>query len=196
MIARLRFLSLLPTFILFFFPWVEIQCQKEPMLTQTGIQIIYGGAEPHPEFSRWVKSDKEPTMDDRLGTGWFAGLALLSVTAAIVLAFLALRPAARHHGIRSEALAALALAALLIQLVIGFPAEQKIRDNLDPAKNGKTEQGFGAGMSRAVANGLATRVLPLYYVQMGLLGFPVLLLLNAGLARLQGKGSGAPGSAR
>jgi hypothetical protein len=193
MIARLRLLSLLPALVLFFFPWVEIQCQKDPMLTQTGIQIIYGGAELHPEFSQWMTSDKKRDMDDRLGTGWFVGIALLSVAAAILFACKALRPGAQHHGPRAEALAALALVALVVQLSVGFPAEKKIRSDLDPAKNGKPQEGFEAGMARTVANGLGTRVLPLYYVQLGLLGFPVLLLLNSSLSRLQSKESGSPG---
>lgn len=185
MIARLRFLSLLPTLVLFFFPWVEIQCQKDPMLTQTGIQVIYGGATPHPEFSRWVESKKEPTMEDRLGTGWLVGFALMAIVGAMVYAFKALRPGHGHHGPRAEALAAAALAALVLQLSLGFPAEQKIRDDLDPAKNGKPERGFEAGMARSVANGLGTRVLPVYFVQLGLLGIPALLLVNSLLARWQ-----------
>lgn len=189
MIARIRFLSLLPALVLFFFPWVEIQCQKDPMLTQTGFQIIYGGAELHPEFSKWVTSEKEHTMDDRLGTGWFVGIALLAVSSAAVLAFKALRSGGERHGPRAEALAALALIALVIQLSIGFPAEQKIRDDLDPAKNGKPQEGFEAGMSRSVAKGIGTRVLPLYYVQIGVLGLPVLLLLNSGITHLQRKES-------
>ena len=185
MIARFRLLSLLPALVLFFFPWVEIRCQKDPMLTQTGIQVIYGGAELHPEFSQWVTSDKKRDMDDRLGTGWFVGIALLCVCAAIVFAFKALGSGAGRHGKRAEGFAALALIALLIQLSLGFPAEEKIRNDLDPAKSGKPQDGFEAGMARTFAKGLSTRVLPLYYVQLGLLGLPVLLLLNSSLTRLQ-----------
>lgn len=185
MIARIRLLSLLPAFVLFFFPWVEIRCQKDPMLTQTGVEIIYGGATMHPEFSQWVTSDKKRGMDDRLGTGWFVGIAFLSLCAAIVSAILALNSASSGHGIRAESFAALALIALVIQLSLGFPAEEKIRNDLDPAKNGKPQEGFEAGMARSVAKGLSTRVLPLYYVQLGILALPVLLLLNSSLSRLQ-----------
>jgi hypothetical protein len=192
MIARLRLLSLLPALVLFFFPWVEIKCQKDPMLTQTGIQIIYGGATMHPEFSQWVTSDKKRDMDDRLGTGWFVGIALLCVLAAIVFAILALRPGGSGHGFRAEGFAALALIALVIQLSLGFPAEEKIRNDLDPAKNGKPQEGFEAGMARTFAKSLSTRVLPLYYVQFALLGFPVLLSLNSSLARRQGKETTSP----
>ena len=191
MIARIRLLSLLPALVIFFFPWVEIQCQKDPMLTQTGIQIIYGGATMHPEFSQWVTSDKKHDMDDRLGTGWFVGIALLSVCAAIGFAFKALRPGAAGHGLRAEGFAALALVALVIQLSLGFPAEEKIRHDLDPARNGKPQDGFEAGMARTVAKGISTRVLPLYYIQLGVLGFPVLLLLNSSLLRLQRKDASA-----
>lgn len=192
MIARIRLLSLLPALVLFFFPWVEVRCQKDPMFTQTGIEIIYGGATMHPEFSQWMTSEKERGMDDRLGTGWFVGIALLSVCAAIGFAFLALRPGASGHGVRAESFAALALIALVIQLSLGFPAEEKIRHDLDPAKNGKPQEGFEAGMARTFAKSISTRVLPLYYIQLGVLGFPVLLLLNSSLLRLQRKDAGLP----
>ncbi|MFM7180573.1 MAG: hypothetical protein ACKO2G_03795 [Verrucomicrobiales bacterium] len=187
MIALLRLLSLLPAFVLFFFPWVEVRCQKDPMFTQTGIQVIYGGATANPEFAKWIESDKEQTMEDRLGTGWLVGIALLSVCAAIVLAFLALRTQAVGHGVRAEGLAALALVALIIQLSIGFPAEEKIRNDTDPAKSGKPQDDLKAGISRTFVKSISTHVLPVYYVQLGLLGFPVLLLLNSSLSHLQRK---------
>lgn len=190
MIARIRILSLLPAIVLFFFPWVEVQCRKVPMFTQTGVEIIYGGATQHPEFTNWTESEKPKTAQDRLGTGWLVGIALITVTGAAIFAFQALRSPDGGHGPRADVFATLALIALLVQLSTGFPAEKKIKDDADPAKSGKPADTFEAGVSRTIANSITTRVLPLYYVQLGLLGLPVLLLLNSSLMRLQKKDDG------
>ncbi|CAN5456616.1 hypothetical protein BH23VER1_BH23VER1_00320 [soil metagenome] len=184
MIAKLNLASLLAALIAFAFPWLELRCSNEPMLTQTGIQILYGGATPAGALAEMVKENPEkaddPDRPDSAGASILVGIALLATLGALVFGFLALRRNRSGDLLRSGALAAVALAALLAQLAAGFP----LKDQIDQDTGSSTANN---PFSRLASAALRVEVVhrPAFYIELAALGLPVLIFGNSLLEKLR-----------
>ena len=193
MIAKLNIVSTLAALVLFLFPWLDIQCSAKSFATQSGIQTVYGGASPvkdlsSPQAQIRIDLDKNPRKEN-VDPSYLAGIALLAVIGAVVLAFrnfiLGKKPDA--VGI----LCAVALIALVLQMIVGFPirsglAEAMAQDTGSARSNDSFEQ-VGNEMAKVFLEQIQVRYLPLFYLELIALGIPTLVFANSLLDRLKKK---------
>ncbi len=139
--------------LLFCLPWVEVRCNSprqefsesigsKPLVTQSGLQAIYGGGSLHPvleaekkkeerEAARLGRKDAKMAKDARSGDenepmSWaplFLPYPVLLL--AVVIAGLTLKAPKLRLGLVGL-LGAAALALLLLQTALGFPLENKV----------------------------------------------------------------------
>ncbi len=60
MIQKLNIGTTLAVLVLFFLPWIDIQCSQKSFATQTGIQTIYGGGSPSEEMKAFAGGGEQP----------------------------------------------------------------------------------------------------------------------------------------
>ena len=139
--------------VLFFLPWVDIQCSDTSMATQSGVQIIYGGGSPSQEITD-LDGKEDQSGQESMGFAPLVGLALLAVIGAVVAAFAAIRSATAPRGNLPGILCAVALGLSALQMMAGFPVKKKLGEEL--SGQGRTEQrandpfaGVGEGMAQA-----------------------------------------------
>jgi hypothetical protein len=180
-LPKINLLALLLAAGCFALPWLSMQCSDREVMTQTGLQTIYGGMTLSPEFRDMADdssdADDEDDASDRPGPAWLVGGAavatLLGLAGAGVQVFR--RPDSRMPGL----LAALALGLLIAQLVVGFPAERELaearREALRDDKSEDASAAIGQLMGASMAMQITTQRLPWAYVPLGLLGVPVLI---------------------
>jgi hypothetical protein len=194
-LQKINLVTSLAALILFFLPWIDIQCSGKSLATQTGIQTIYGGGSPAQDMEAFEKEGRDRrtgrSNDKSMGSPLVA-LALLAVIGAVVAAFLAIRSAGESRSNLTGILCAVALALLALQMMIGFPVKKNLNEQV--AGQSKTEQraegplgGFGEGMAQAIMMQIQIRHLPALYIELILLGLPSLILANRWLDGL-GKG--------
>ncbi len=133
--------SVLAALVLFFVPWLDVRCSGERMMSQNGVQVIYGGASAPPGLQAMMAEEaaKPGNRDEGAGIGWLTGIAFLSLLAAVAWAFYDFRlPAPGGTQIVGN-LCALSLIFLLLQMAVGFPVEKAIVDSIaKTAKEGKS----------------------------------------------------------
>ena len=123
-LQKINLVTALAALVLFFLPWIDIQCSGTSMATQSGVQIIYGGGSPSQEMKDLDGKDgsgkEDQSKQESMGFAPLVGLALLAVVGAVVAAFAAIRsPAPR--GNLPGILCAVALGLIALQMSIGFP---------------------------------------------------------------------------
>lgn len=141
LLQKINLVTSLAALMLFFLPWIDIQCSGKSMATQTGIQIIHGGVSPAQDMEAYEKEGRGRrgggSDDDSIGSAPLVALAFLAVIGAVIVAFLTLcsnqDPSRNLTGI----LCAVALGLLALQMMIGFPVKKKLGE--DMAKHSKTE---------------------------------------------------------
>ncbi len=187
MIAKLNLATTLAALLLFFLPWIDIQCSNQRLATQTGIQTIYGGGSPANEAEvKAVVKDEES-----LGASVWVGIALLAVMGAVVAAFMALSGAQGRAANAVGVCCAIALAALAIQAMAGFPVQTKVERGMTPTRRvepvnpANPFQGMGAGMAAAMMMNVKIKYLPPFYLELLALGIPTLVWINRLLDRLR-----------
>jgi hypothetical protein len=193
-LQKINLVTSLAALILFFLPWIDIQCSGKSMATQTGIQTIYGGGSPAQDMEAFEKEGRDRrsggSSDDSMGIAPLVALAFLTVAGAVVTAFLAIRYAGESRNNLTGILCAVALGMLALQMMIGFPVKKNLGEQL--ALQGKTEQQadepfkeFGDSMAQAVMMQIQIRHLPALYIELILLGLPTLILANGWIDRLK-----------
>lgn len=197
MIAKLNIVTTLAALVLFLFPWLDVQCSAKSFATQSGIQTIYGGATPTrdlKEFSNSVPSSKsaketvsEMKKKESIDPSILAGIALLAVIGAVVLAF-------RHFisSKKSDAvgiLCAVALIVLIIQMMADFPirsglAEAMAQDS-GSARSNDSFANAGNEMAKMLLLQIQIKYRPAFYLELLALGIPTLILANSLLDKLK-----------
>jgi len=192
MIAKLNIVSTLAALALFLFPWLDIQCSAKSFATQSGIQTVYGGASAAKELPSSSEGQIKIDVDKKhqkesIDPSFLAGIALLAVTGAVVLAF-------RNFilGKKSDAvgiLCAVALIALVIQMLAEFPvrsglAEAMAQDSGSTRPNDSFENA-GNEMAKMFLVQIQVRYLPAFYLELLALGIPTLVLANSLLDRMK-----------
>jgi hypothetical protein len=192
MIPKLNLLSALAAVLFFFLPWTSIECNGRPMATQTGVQVMTGGAttvEQTDSLRLEVKSRKDPS----LGRSYLAIVALLCAVSAVVTGFAAVVTGHRHFAGGPGMLCAWALACLITQAALDFPAKRELTKELAGKGSGLSKSKSGAeGLEQALSEEVAARIhvrpLPGFYAELAALGIPTLILLNGLLDRLRAAG--------
>jgi hypothetical protein len=187
MIPKLNLLSALAAVLFFFLPWTSIECHGRQMATQTGVQVMTGGGtllEQRDSVRIEMKSRKDPS----LGRSYLAIVALLCAVSAVVTGFAAVITGHRHFSGGPGLLCAWALACLVAQALLDFPAKRELTKELSEQSPGATSSGT-EGLERALAGEIASRIqvrpLPGFYAELAALGIPTLILLNGLLDRLR-----------
>lgn len=186
LLTKIRLGSSLAALILFFLPWIDIQCSERSMATQSGIQVIYGGVSPSDGMKASLdesKSNRKNESKDSLGIAPLIGLALAAVIGAIVFGFIALGRGDRHADALASILPVIALGVVLLQLMIGFPAKQKILESMSKSAS-KTQNGkeqfdeLGKSMATAMMMNIRVNTATGFYLELLALGIPSLIWAN------------------
>ena len=194
LLQKINLVTSLAALILFFLPWIDIQCSGKSMATQTGMQIIHGGVSPAQDADAFEKERSGRrgggSDDDSIGSAPLVALAFLAVAGAVVVAFFTLcsnqDPSRNLTGI----LCAVALGLLALQMMIGFPVKKNLGEELKAQS--KTERRmeepfkeFGDSMAQAMLMQIQIRNLPALYIELVLLGLPTLILANGLIDRMK-----------
>lgn len=203
MIPKINLFSCLAALFLFVMPWLEIQCSGKPIATQSGLQLIYGGAKPAPELAGLNEQAKmnhqkagTPASEEpwkSVGISFLAGgaLALIGMATAKSLQSFRNGRGALEPGI----LCAAALACLALQSYAGFPVQRSLVRSMQEGKSSSgnaPEDKLGDSMAQAVALGIQVKTTAAWYLEMIALGIPTLVLANGLLDRMK-KREGEPG---
>ena len=187
MIPKLNLLSALAAVLFFFLPWTSIECHGRQMATQTGVQVMTGGAteiEQTDSIRLEVKSRKDPS----LGRSYLALVALLCAVSAVVVGFAAVVTGHRNFSGGPGMLCAWALACLIAQAALDFPAKRELTKELAGKSRGASRSGT-EGLEQALSEEIGARIqvrpLPGFYAELAALGIPTLILLNGLLDRLR-----------
>lgn len=197
LLRKIRLASTLGALLLFFLPWVDIQCSGTSLATQTGIQVIYGGGSPSEQMKGMSEGfgdgemDAEVDMDmgseESMGYGPLVGMALLAVLGAVACSFIALRTSGGMAERYATLLPTLALALLLVQLLIGFPAKREMINSMreqSPQTEGVSDPDdpfaeMGNAMAEAMMANFQVKATPAFYLELVALGIPCLLLISS-----------------
>lgn len=183
MIAKLNLVSTLAALVLFFLPWIDIQCSNRTVATQSGVQTIYGGSTISKELNGHSETanrkNASPNQDESLGFSIWVGAAFLALIAAFFAALLVFRGFREISPHVVGGLCMIALIAISIQLMIGFPVRDKLSDGMtEPTTRQSAEDPFaaaGAGMAAAM---FQVRHSPALYLELLALGIPTLIAAN------------------
>lgn len=182
MLPKLNLVSALAALVFFFLPWVEIECSGEKTATQTGFQAITGTATPNkPAQAQGPKLDGG---SESLGNSYLAAFALVGVISAAVIGFASMISDRADLARATAFLCGCAFVCLAIQLVIGFPVETTLREKLGGQQElaGKPKgplDEIGREFARKLAAEVKVRPAKWFYLELGALGIPPLLMLGA-----------------
>lgn len=181
MTKKINLGATLAALFLFLLPWIDIQCSNKSMVTQSGIQAIYGGGSVSEEIEALGGKDGPSSSGDKdsLGYAPLIGIALLLVVLAVICAVVALRGSTMLPGNSTGILCAAALAVLAIQASIGFPAKKKMLESMgETGASQSGEEAMGASMASAMMMNIRVERLTPFYLELLMLGIPTLILCN------------------
>jgi len=180
MIKKLKLGSTLAALCIFLFPWIDIQCSQKSMATQTGFQVIYGGGSVSDELEAMGGNSKESNSKESMGFAPLVGLAFICVVGACVAAFHSLVKDNSKSDMLSMLLPSIALGLLLIQLMIGFPVKTEMMKSMatEDSQSETSVDDLSASMAQAMMMSISVKTTTAFYVELFLLGFPALILLN------------------
>ena len=194
MIQKLNIGTTLAALVLFFLPWIDIQCSQKSMATQTGIQTIYGGGSPSEDMKAFAEKNGQMKSgggknDESMGYSPLVAIALLAVLSAVVISFKALRSREEPKTNLVGILCATALVLISAQMMIGFPVKKNLGKSM--AESSKTERSgdpmddLGSGMATAMMMNIQICHLPALYIELLMLGLPTLVLANGLLDKIK-----------
>ena len=188
MLPTLNLVSALAAVVLFLLPWTSIECRGERMATQTGLQLIAGSAKMAVE-SESARIELEEQEETSLGRSYLAAGALLCAVSAAVMALAAATRGRRDLGRATGVLCTAALACLITQASLGFPARETLVRRISGGPAGEAPgsplEVLGEEISREAATRIQVHPLPWFYLELAALGIPALLLLNGLLDRMK-----------
>ena len=145
---KLNVVAMLGAVVMFLLPWVELRCSGDRVATQTGVQLVYGGATSRYAEAEETEARTAQGRGDRLSMcAWGVLLAGLAVGAGLVAAVMQLRGS---DFFRRDAVAitcAIALGAILVQAKLGWPMERALVMEASEALTQHSNSGFGVNFS-------------------------------------------------
>lgn len=188
---------------LFFFPWLQVSCSERTVLTQSGIQMAAGSANPDSDllFDLGIAEEEPEEGSDATAANYFkAGkfsvdpadiaflvLACLFLLLGALFAFsLSLHSRFVHGSLVGAILCGLSFFALLIQLFLASPMEKQLNETLQrqlaELKEREEPELAGIGIDQlydeAREENFETRYRPFFYAELFFLAAPGLLLLS------------------
>ena len=124
---QISLVSLVAGAVLFFLPWIEVQCQGHGFIRQSGLQIATGGASLAPDLAQGRQAQNSNGGDGEKGL--IVGAAGVLTLLALWSAWLAWRDG-RDEPEKAGRLAAVALALVVSQPILGFPVERRLSDEM------------------------------------------------------------------
>ena len=172
-LRAIKLTSAIAALVLFFMPWIDIQCSGKSLATQTGIQTITGMATPSSEIEGIMKNDRR----ESLGSSVLVATALLATGLGIACLLMALFNGNSKLDALGSILCVLALMCLLTQLIQGFPIKQQLiaKISMDQASN---PMGMSDSLGFMMAANIQTVILPGFIATCSLLGIPSLLMVS------------------
>ncbi|MEK7954259.1 hypothetical protein [Luteolibacter soli] len=182
--------------VLFFMPWLSIECSGRQMATQTGVEMITGKATPTQDAMR--DHVHIEGRDESLGHSYLAGIALVAAGIGAVVAFMALGTGRKDLTRFSSGLCSCAFACLLVQAAVGFPAKRELLKGM-AASLGAPQSGIpldepGRALAQEIAGRIQVTPQPWFYLELLLLAIPSAVFVNGLLDRVKFKGGGEPGA--
>lgn len=192
MIQKINIASSIAALVLFFIPWLDIQCSNHSVATQSGLQTIYGGMSPSKEMSEMARSEskkgKSSSKDDSAGISILVAVAFLAVAGAVVASFLIFKGASGVHPQAPGILCAAALACIAAQMATGFPVTDMMKEGMRKESGGRPDEDALAAASAGMASAMIqVRHLPGLYLELIILGIPTLVFANSLLDRMKGR---------
>ncbi|MEM9226712.1 MAG: hypothetical protein AAGA45_01985 [Verrucomicrobiota bacterium] len=120
---KINFFSLLAALVFFMLPWIEIQCSQQPVMSQSGMEMIYGGISLSPQMMETMETDQAHNQGKGPTPAILVGIAAALVLLALFVSVSEIKSFAT--GRNSAYLAFLALACIGVQMLVGFPAENE-----------------------------------------------------------------------
>jgi len=202
MFKKVKLGSSLAALIIFAFPWVDIKCTGISVATQSGFQVVSGGATASKGMEAMGSDSsvkKAQSADESLGFAPLVALALIVVIGSVIFAFISVFQGSERSDRLSSVMAAVALLLLLIQLMVGFPAKKAMIEAMakenSEVQTGEDETGaemdelgaemdeLGAEMAESMAAAMAANIrvkaVTGFYLELLALGIPTFLLVSS-----------------
>ena len=183
--------STLIALALFCLPWIDFQCSGKSVITQSGLQTIYGGGSISPEMEAMAKksggdstslSGQSKDGKDEIGAAPIIAISLLATLLAVVLAILAYRNPNRYPAYSVGLLSGVALLFIFIQMAIGFPMKKEIYESMGGEKPEPGDASFADAAGMMAMMNINVKYTNVFYLQLIALGIPVVAL---GMALLE-----------
>jgi len=191
MLNKINLGTCLMALILFAFPWVDIQCSKQTMATQTGFQLANGQVTAVDPVTGNASESSGGTYDgDSPNSAPLVGFAFLAIIAAMVCSSIAIFRNLRLFETLGFALPAVALGLLLSQLAVELPVKKSLKESIveqstDNASLDDPFSGMGNSSNALMMSSIQVKMSPAFYLELIVLGIPVLMLAGTLLRRVQ-----------
>ncbi|MEQ8767291.1 MAG: hypothetical protein RL885_25495 [Planctomycetota bacterium] len=173
---RISLVSIVSACVLFALPWIELRCSGSSVATQSGFQAAIGEASLSDRLAQQRESTSVSASNDNgpeMAAGILAGgLLLLAALGFSIHALSGQRQSSRIAVLFTT----LSLVSIAGQAIWGFPVETGLEEAMNEAK---TESGVAdspIAASLAAAIDFECRYTPWFYIELILLGLPLLLL--------------------
>lgn len=182
MIGKLNLVTVLAALVLFFFPWIEVQCSGKPAFQQSGFQAIRGDATPLGEF----KEEYENSTTEKEGNAAvLPGISLFCILGALAFSIRSVMKDGGHEI--PGALCLIAFGFLLLQAATEFPIREdpSLSVNLFPARG----QNINEVINETARREITSNYLPAFYLELAALAVPSLVFANGVINRLRKQGA-------
>ena len=152
---RIRLSSAIVALILFFLPWVDVNCNGTTLLSQSGFQASIGSGSLNPQLDEMSKNssnagnskkDVEKSKES-LGVAVAVLLSFFCLLGSVVCFIKVQKGNSGLDGI-GGVLALAALVLIIIQLIAGFPVEDSMGSSApDKSESGQMAAAMAAAMT-------------------------------------------------
>ena len=191
---KINLAALAGALVIFFLPWLDMQCNGNSMITQTGIQSVYGDGTLSEEMATLANMEGDIdsenndsaqafSEDYRPAPAWLAAGALLLILLALVLAVRDVVSAEANDLSPIALLGSMALGFVALQLLLGFPLENTARQAM--AKAQSDQEGSDNPFAAVGAAVLRMQVIrqPWIWAEFAFLAVPGVLWINDAINR-------------
>ena len=152
------------------------------MITQSGVQTIYGGGSLSSEMEAMAKknggdaseiSGKSKDGEDDIGAAPLIVISLLATILAAVVAVLAYRNPERFPAYSVGALTGVALLFIFIQMAMGFPIKKDVYDSMGGEKTESADNPMGEAAGMMAMMNINIKYTNVFWLNLIALGIPV-----------------------
>ncbi len=141
------------------------------MVSQSGVQSIYGGGSIDPQFTNRDEKSGEKSKEGP-GMAIFIGLAFVLVAVGLIISVLIFRGSAIDPKVLPT-LSTVALLAIALQMMIGFPLEKSIQEQMNDSSVGDSIASVNEMGAMFAQLNIGVVYRPWIYFEMAFLAFPL-----------------------